>query len=357
MFGSGNGRGRPRADGVAHATRRIAIGFAAFVVVCTVGVAGYVVAGWGLADAAYMVIITIFGVGYGEVRPIEGPWLRAFTGVVIVAGYGAVIYTVGGFIQALIDGELSDVLGERRMQREIDALDGHTVLCGFGRMGQVLADQLEGLGIAVVAVEGDEARAASAIDHGHLVVTGDATDEEVLERAGIARAATLATVLSDDAANVFVTLTARSMNPELVIVSRGEGPHIERKLLGCGADKVVMPTAIGAAKVSDWITRPSAEELLDRLRADSRAGSELVELGLTFAEIDVDDHPGLAGRPIGDVEIRGQRDYLIVASRGRAGTTFDPPPHTALADGDTLIVLGHADDRPQVIVRTPEPAG
>ncbi len=343
------------------ATNRIALGFMAFVIVYTVGTIGFIVAGWSLSDAAYMVMITIFGVGYGEVRPVEGTPMRLFTSVVIIAGYGAVIYTVGGFIQTLIDGELSDVLGERKMQKEIDALEDHTILCGFGRMGSVLALQLEEAGVPVVAVESDETRRSLAVDRGHLVVNGDATDEEVLERAGIARASTLATVLSDDAINVFVTITAREMNPNLLIVSRGEGARIESKLRGCGADKVVMPTTIGADKVTDWITRPSAEDMLDRLRGDKQASSDLVQLGLRFDEVPVDDHPGLAGRRIDDIEIRGERDYLLVAHRcGRSETVMDPSGERVLAEGDSLIVLGHHSDHPNVILRhvaleTPNP--
>ena len=165
--------------------RKMVTGVALFLAVCIVAVIGYVSAGWKLADSIYMVVITIFGVGYGEVQPIESPGLRALTILVIIAGYGAVIYTVGGFMQMLIDGEINKALGARRMSKEIEGLRQHTIVCGFGRMGTILARELNAEGRPFVVIDSDGRRLQTAEDHGYLVINGDATEEYILEQASI----------------------------------------------------------------------------------------------------------------------------------------------------------------------------
>ena len=178
--------------------RRILTGAAFFVLICVVAVGGYLAAGWELADSVYMVIITIFGVGYGEVQPVQSPALRALTIGVIISGYAAVIYTVGGFVQLLIDGEINRALGARRMTRGIERMSGHAIVCGYGRIGSMVARELAQSTKPFVVIDDNDARIREAESAGYLVVLGNATEEETLERAGVMRASTLATVLSDD---------------------------------------------------------------------------------------------------------------------------------------------------------------
>ena len=176
--------------------RKIVTGVTSFLVICVIAAIGYVAAGWSLGDAIYMVIITIFGVGYGEVQPVGSPALRVLTITVIIAGYGAVIYTVGGFVQILIDGELNKALGVRRMTKGIEQLSEHTIVCGIGRLGSILARELHAAGKPFVAIDVDLDRLKDASERGYLVVHGDAAEEDVLEQAGIRRASTVATVYS-----------------------------------------------------------------------------------------------------------------------------------------------------------------
>jgi len=343
---------RTRREPLSGPIRKILTGIGLFGAVCLIAVIGYMLAGWRLDDAIYMVIITIFGVGYGEVQPIESPALRALTITVIIAGYGAVIYTIGGFVQMLIDGELNKALGARRMTKEIEALDGHTIVCGVGRMGTILARDLHSAGKPFVVVDMDEHRLKRAEEEGYLVVEGDATEESILEQAGIMRAGVLASVLSEDATNVFVTITARAMNPDLFIVARGENPRTERKLLVSGANKVVLPTAIGATKVAQLIIRPSAESMLGQLTSQSDLGDELGQIGLQFGELTVEDGSPLVGRSLSAIEVRSNHGFLIVALKHRNGATIvNPPADTALEAGDVVIVLGHDDDIPQLAER------
>jgi len=342
-------------DHLTHSSRvsepftKMVIGIALFFTICVIAVTGYTASGWELDDAIYMVIITVFGVGYGEVRPIQSPGLRALTIMVIIAGYGAVIYTVGGFMQMLIDGELKKALGARRMAREIDRLQGHVIICGIGRVGTILARELHRSGKPFVVVDRDELRLQAAADHGYLIVHGDATEEDILNQAGIDHASMLATVLSDDAKNVFVTITARAMNPRLTIIARGENPRTERKLLGCGANQVVLPSAIGAQKVAQLIIRPSAESLLAQLTTQSDMNEDLQQLGLQFYELSVPENSPLVEQPLRDMEIRGNHSVVVVAVRDIDGhTTLQPDPTFTIRAGTTIIVLGHKNDIPKM---------
>lgn len=342
----------PRRIVVSGPLRKMVTGIALFLSVCMIAVIGYMSAGWRLDDAIYMVIITIFGVGYGEVQPVQSAALRALTIMVIVAGYAAVIYTVGGFMQMVIDGELNKALGARRMTKEIAQLRGHTIICGLGRMGTILARELTASGKAFVVIDCDDRRLQHAEDQGYLVINGDATDEFVLERAGIRRASVLASVLSDDANNVFVTITAREMNAELMIIARGENPRTEKKLLGCGASKVVLPTAIGASKVAQLIIRPTAENMLEQLTSQSNMSDELSQIGLQFDELEVAGGSSLVDKQLNHIEVRSNHGFLIVGIRHADGSiVLNPPSHTNLATGDVVIVLGHGDDIPQLAQR------
>lgn len=332
--------------------RKMATGVVLFVAICVFAVIGYVASGWQLNDAIYMVVITIFGVGYGEVQPVQSPALRALTIGVIVAGYGAVIYTVGGFMQMVIDGELKKALGERRMTKDIERLRDHTIICGVGRMGTILARELHAAGKPFVVVDCDEKRLQAGEEHGYLVLNGDATEEHILERAGIRHASVLATVLSSDASNVFVTITAREMNPSILIIARGENPHTERKLLGCGASRVVLPMAIGARKLAQLIIRPSAENMLEQLADQTDMNDELGRIGLQFEELEVEAGSPLLDRALSDIELRSNHGFLIVGVRRSDGsTTLSPSPSTTLSHGDVVIVLGRCDDIPRLAAK------
>ena len=222
----------------------------------------------------------------------------------------------------------------------------------MGRLGTIVSQELLGAGSPFVTIDTDEARIRDAEQRGCLVIHGDAAEEQVLDRAGIRRASAIASVLSDDATNVFVTVTARAMNPEVTIIARGENPRTEKKLLGCGADKVVLPTAIGGKKLAQLIIRPSAENLVQQIRDQSNMIDDLARLGLQFDELAVSDDSSITGHEIGEIEIRSNHGFLIVGIRRADGSVaMNPPPTTMLASGDVVIVLGHGDDIPELARR------
>lgn len=330
--------------------RRILLGFLFFALTLVTAVVGYVSAGWSILDAIYMVVITIFGVGYGEVRPITSPELRIFTIFVIIAGTSSAVYIVGGFVQMVTEGEIKKALGARRMTRGIETLNQHVVICGFGRIGQILSRKMVEAKVPFVVIDNNPERLAKAELMGYLVRVGNATDETVLQAAGIERAKFLATVLSDDAANVFITLTARGLNPGLTILARGELQSTEKKLRLAGADQVVLPAAIGALRMAHMITHPATLDFLNQDDGRSSLNELLAQVDVQVDEIAIDADSPMLGATIGDIEVKGKGTFIIVALRKADGTTINHPKQaTLLEEGDAVIVMGHRGDIPQFV--------
>ena len=325
--------------------RRILTGATIFVVVCLAAIGGYIQEGWSVGDAVYMVVITIFGVGYGEVKPVETASLRALTIAVIVFGYAAAVYAVGGFIQMLVDGEFQSLLRSRKMSQGIANLRGHTIVCGYGRMGSIAAEELLSAGHPFVVIDEDEDRVEEAQAAGMLAMVGNATEEETLTEAGVDHATSLATLLPDDATNAFICITARDLNRSLEIISRGESKSAQKKLRRCGADHVVMAAAIGAKRATQIITRPTAASLLSTAGTSQNLNGELQTLGLQMEELRIGTGSPMIGRPISQMEVRGNRGFLIVAVRGADGeVAMNPTGDRCLIAGDIVIVVGHKDD-------------
>ena len=268
-----------------HAYQRIITGVAFFSLTVIIGVLGYVLAGWPWLDAIYMVVITIFGVGYGEVNPIESVSLKTFTSLVIVAGALSVAYIISGFVQSITEGEIRRALNLKRMTQEIDNLQNHIIICGFGRIGQMLATKLAEGHQAFVVIDHDPERTAMARESGYLMYQGDATDEMILQAVRIDRARALATVLPSDAANVFITLTAREMNPNLMLLARGELPSTEKKLRLAGADHVILLASIGAVRMAQLITHPTAVDFLAQNNGQENLNQMLAELDIQLNEL------------------------------------------------------------------------
>ncbi len=335
--------------------RKVLLGASVLAATCVVAVFGYWrMAGWSLLDSIYMVVITIYGVGYQHAQPMDDPVLRVFTLLVIVFGCTSAIYAIGGFIQMITEGEINRVLEERRMSRGIERMQRHAIVCGYGRVGQMLAEELVAADHAFVIVDSDRERLREAEEQGIAIVAGDATDEEVLTLAGVERAGVLATVLPDDAANVFIALTARELNPTLEIIARGESSSTRKKLLRSGANRVVMPAAIGAVKIARLITHPTAESLLTGTEAEREINDDLEQIGLRMWEVTVASSSPLAGRKVRHLSMNQDESFLLVAVRQTDGTVVRHPPAThEFREGDVLIVLCQSERRPRFSVNGP----
>ncbi|MES1022908.1 potassium channel protein [Gloeocapsa sp. BRSZ] len=328
--------------------RTLILGAIAFVSTIIIAVMGYVLAGWSLLDAVYMSAITIFGVGYGEVRPITSPALRVFTILVIVAGYTSVVFIVGGIVQMVTEGEINKALHSRRREREMDKLQQHVIICGFGRIGEILARRLVRVKQPFIVIDSSSDRITKAEAKGYFVKQGNAADETVLHAVGIQRAKALATVLPDDAINVFITLTARELNPNLQIIARGELPSTEKKLRLAGADQVVLPAAIGAERMAHMITHPAAMDFLEQDDGRNTLNELLAEIDVQVDELTIPADSPLANQTVSDIEIRGKGAFIVVALRKTDGTMIIHPKHEMLLQaGDTVIVMGHRGDIPQ----------
>ncbi len=332
--------------------RRILTGVGFTLLIVAAAALLYVMAGWSWGDAIYMVVITIFGIGYGEVRPVDTDFLRWMTIGLIIFGYMAVIYTVGGFAQMVIDGELRRVLGVRRMQRDIDRLTGHVVICGFGRMGRKLAEALATRGKPLVVIDQSKDRVEQAREFGCLAIEGNATEESTLKSAGVVRASTLTTVLSDDVANLFITITAHELNPALEILARAEQTSTIKKLRQVGASNVILPANIGADRLANMILRPSAESLLQQAELPEGLNYDLASIGLRLDELELQPGSPLIGGTIEDLISKGQSLLLIVALREAEGKVhLNPPQKHPLSSGDCVVILAHDEDIPRLCSR------
>ena len=310
-------------------------------VVFVVSVLGrFLLAKTTLLEAIFWTVVTISTVGYSFHTPADVEPAEQLLAVgVIIVGTLAVAYTGGVLLQAVIEGQLDNALGVRRMTRQVEKLNNHVIICGFGRIGQNLAARLAQQRLQFVVVELRPETIVEATAHGYLVLEGDATDEDILRQAGIERAQTIVVALQSDADNVFLTLTARNMNPDLKILARGELLATERKLRQAGADEVVLPAVIGAHRIADLIVKPHAADLMHRV-GDLDSSLEAV-----LEEIFVPAGSKLVGITIRDAETHRRHRLLLVAIRHADGReVFNPDGDYVFEAGDTLIAVAEPGD-------------
>ena len=294
------------------------------------GTVAYMVLGLGALDALYQTVTTISTVGFRELGEPTVAW-KITTLVVILVGVGAALYTLGVLLETLVEGRLTDRLERRRATRRIAAMSGHVIVCGWGRVGRTIADHLQGASTDVVVVDNDPARVALA---GGLAIEGDATDDDVLRAAGIERADTLIAALSTDADNLYITLSARALRPDLFIVARARLEAAEPKLAQAGANRVVNPQKIGGARMAALAVQPAVADFLDVVMHD---GSLEFRLG----DVLLQEGSGLVGNTLRDTQIRDRTGALILAVRDPDGTFLtNPSPGVVLHAGHTLIAIG-----------------
>lgn len=308
-------------------------------VVCVIATVAYMAAGWSFADASYMVTLTVFTVGYGEVHHIDTPYLHAVTMGLMVLGCTGMILLTSSLVQLFTVMQLREIFGANRMKSKVEGLSGHAVICGYGRIGVMLAKELADAGMPLVILERDARRLAEAEAAGHLTLAGDATDESALLAAHVDRARVLATVLPDDAANVFITLSARNLSDGLEIIARGEAPSTERKLRHAGANHVVLPTHIGAERIARMILYPATATLLDDARI-AEVATSLDTIGLGMELVEVVDRSVACGLTVAQVERQGSGTFLIAQiDRGESRALVRPAPDERLATGDRITLI------------------
>jgi len=318
--------------------RRIRIGAVSLSVVFVTSVVGYRVFGdYGWLEAIWMVVVTISTVGYSETTESSAS-IQMLTVAVILLGVTAAAYTIGGLIQLMLEGEVDRVLGRRKMTKELGRLNNHVVICGFGRLGQDLATQLSHRGLPFVIIDLLPERVVQATELGFLAINGDATTEQVFQTVHLEKARALATALPTDAENVFITLTARNIRPDIQIIAKSERESSCRKLRQAGVDKIVMPHRVGAQQMERMISRPTTADLVELFAEASHMEMELDEFR-------VGEDSQLAGCSLLESRLKEEYNLLVVGIKDDAGQfRFNPRPEETIRSEDTLLVIGDVGD-------------
>jgi voltage-gated potassium channel len=298
------------------------------------GTAGFMmIEGTDLLASLYMTIITISTVGFGEVQELSNGG-RIFVIFLIMMGLGLVTYTLSAVGNLIMEGRFRQILGRRHMMKEISNIKGHYIVCGTGRMGRIICDELFHEKRPFVVVSKDEDDVEEMQERGFLAVHGDATDDEVLLAAGVDRAHSLVAVVSSDVANLYITLSARELNAHIYILARATDEKASRKIKHAGANRALSPYQIGGQSLVQALLRPNVYDFMSVVTS-SRG------LDVLMQEYRITEGCGLVGQQIRETNLRQEYDLIIIGLVAAAGEgVFNPKPEQLLSDGDTLILLG-----------------
>jgi voltage-gated potassium channel len=320
--------------------RRILINCLIFFVILLVGSLGFLLIEgphWSLLDAVYQTLTTITTVGFMEVHPLS-PVGRIFTLFLILAGVGFIFYFLARMTEIVVEGTVKDIFGRRKLDKKIAHLEGHYIICGYGRIGRTVTQLLKDKPLEVLVIEKGPEYIPLFQEKGILYLLGEATEEEILLKAGIERAKGLVAAVSSDADNVYITLTARGLNANLFILARAAEEASVRKMIRAGADKVVSPYEIGARRMANTILRPTVIDFID-------LAMHTKSLDLVMEEITVQEGARLHDVTLLEANIRKDYNLIVVAIKKKSGEMiFNPYSQTKIHLGDTLVVLGDREN-------------
>jgi voltage-gated potassium channel len=304
-----------------------------FIAVIVAGTIGYRILGLSWVDAAYQTVTTITTVGFREMGDF-GTAEKLFTMAVIVTGVSTALYTLTLFMQMVVEGQLLEFVGRRRMDRKIADMRGHVIVCGWGRVGKAVAHDLARSGRAVVVVDQDPDR---LVEVAYPTIVGDATADATMRAAGVEHASALVAALQGDAENLFVTLSSRALNPGLFIVARARAEESIDKLSRAGADRVVNPQELGAARMASFVVQPNVAEFVDVVMHERSMDFRMQEVEITAGS-------RLAGVTLRDANLRQEAGVLVLAVRGDDGAfTTNPDPDLVIHAGNVIIAVGTDD--------------
>jgi voltage-gated potassium channel len=288
-------------------------------------------------DAFYMTVITISTVGFSEIKPLSQVG-RIITVIVIVSGISVLTYTLGQVARIFVEGELRNILGRRKLEKQISKLNDHYIICGFGRIGTVISRELSDENISFVVIEQDSEKVKQLEEDHFLYLNMDATSEEALLQAEIQKARGIVTAVKSDADNVFITLTARGLRPDIFVLARASDVKNESKILKAGASRVVCPYLLGGKRMAQILKKPTVVDFIDSAMMDSR-------LGLSMEEAVVGPASELIGKTLIDSQIRQRFGVIIVAIKKPTNEMiFNPTPTEKLESEDTIVVIGKKED-------------
>ncbi|UFS72370.1 potassium channel protein [Geomonas sp. RF6] len=314
--------------------RHLKISIMVLLLLLSCGTLGYVlIEGWGSLDALYMTVITLSTVGFHEVHPLDHAG-KIFTMILILFGVSVIGYIVGSLAQIMFEGQFHRIIGRRKVEKAIEGLREHYIICGFGRIGALICREFAARPLPFVVVEKDPAVIDRLAEEGYLYLRGDATSDDTLLKAGIRQAKGLISVVTSDSENVYITLTARGLNPALFILARSSEEGSEIKLKRAGANKVVSPYLIGGSRMAQAVLRPNVVDFIE-----IATGREHLELQME--EIVIPEHSGFIGESLASSGFRKETGVIIVGIKARDGhMVFNPESHTKINAADTLILLG-----------------
>ena len=312
--------------------RRVIYSFCLIALVISFGTFGYVaIEGWDFLDSLYMTIITLTTVGFKEVHDLSFNG-KLFTIILIIGGVGTVLYSLSTGAKFVLEGELQEIFGRKRLEKKLNDLKDHYIVCGYGRMGKIIARELKHERLDFVVIEKSGGILDDKADF--LVIEGDATKDELLKKAGIEKAKCLISVLPTDAENLYVVLSARGLKPDLLIVARAGEEGSEKKLLRAGADRVVSPYHIGGLRMAHTVLKPA---VVDFIEFATKSGN----IDLQIEEITIMEGSGLVGLTLDQCGIGRDLGIIIVAIKKQSGEMkFNPNHLSILSAGDTLIAVG-----------------
>lgn len=320
-----------------HLRRRLALIVAAMVLTLAGGTAGFVfIEHYPVFDAFYMTLTTVTTVGYGEIHTLSRAG-RIFNSFLILFGVIIMLLAIGAMTQTVIELELNQFFGKRRIKNMIEKLEGHIILCGYGRVGRGAAEELTQAGAKFVVVDRDEERVERAMKSGILAVLADASRDETLRDVGIDRARGLIATLSSDADNLFVILSAKSLNPKLFLSARVAEEESEQKLRRAGADFVFAPYNSTGHRMAQALLKPHVHQFLDFT-------TQKVGLDAGIEQVKVSEKSPCAGLCLAEMRVRRDLGVIVLAIRKANGEMlFNPPAEARIAGGDHLIVMGQPD--------------
>ncbi len=317
---------------------KLRISLILLIAIVTLGTVGYTtIEQMGVFDSFYMTLITISTVGFSEITPLSQPG-RILTVFIIISGISLLTYTLSQIVTVLIEGELVKILGRRKLGKQITDLKDHFIVCGFGRIGEVLSKELADEKIPFVIVERQGEKIELLEKMQYLYIAGDATDDEVLLQAGLMRAKGLATAVSTDADNVFITLSAKGLNPDIFVLSRAADRQNESKLLRAGASRVVCPYNMGGTRMAQILKKPTVVDFLDTAMMSG-------ELGLKLEEAVVEPSSLLVGKTLIASNLRRDFGVIIVAIKKASNEmVFNPGPQAIIDAKDVIVAIGKQED-------------
>jgi len=309
----------------------------AFVLTLAVGTLGYeIIEGWDWFDGLYMTVISVTTVGYQELKPLSTAG-RAFTMVLILAGIGIAFLALSALASAVLRGEIYKMLGRKKMQAEIKKLENHYIVAGFGRMGTVIVNQFRAKKMPCVVIDEQPESEAILRELGVPHISGDATDEKVLEAAGIRKAKAFISVISGDPDNAFAIMTAKGMNPDLRVVTRCVLPQSMPILRAAGAHKVISPYVLGGARIAQAVLNPAVVDFVEFVE---EPGQKEIEM----AEVEIREGSKLLGQSLGSELMKSFNIIVVAIRKGDGKFTFHPKGHTTLEVHDKLVFVGQTEN-------------